>query len=107
MSTQPSYPTPQRFLHLQAVNKRRNIARCYIIETAQDLFGHWIVILRWGRIGSMGYAGGKSRIVSFTCQREAAYRCGISRGGDSSNLTSRRVNCPHLIKLAFEEIFAP
>ncbi|NML91308.1 WGR domain-containing protein [Sphingobium sp. TB-6] len=36
---------------LEAVDAERNIARAYHIYASQDLFGHVIVALRWGRIG--------------------------------------------------------
>jgi predicted DNA-binding WGR domain protein len=36
---------------LEAVDAKRNIARAYHIQASQDLFGHVIVALRWGRIG--------------------------------------------------------
>jgi predicted DNA-binding WGR domain protein len=48
-------------IHLQAVSLSRNIARRYTIEAEGDLFGHIIVALYWGRIGTRG----QSRIVSF------------------------------------------
>jgi predicted DNA-binding WGR domain protein len=53
-------PLPCR-LHLRAVNPERNVAREYQLEVQRDLFGHWIVALRWGRIG----ASGQGRILSF------------------------------------------
>lgn len=46
---------------LQALDPARNIARDYRIEASVDLFGHIIVDLRWGRIGTRGQA----RSVSF------------------------------------------
>jgi predicted DNA-binding WGR domain protein len=53
-------PLPHH-IHLQAVDAARNIARDYRIEASTDLFGHIIVYLHWGRIGTKG----QSRVVSF------------------------------------------
>jgi predicted DNA-binding WGR domain protein len=39
---------------LEAVDRSRNIARGYRIRACRDLFGHTIVDLHWGRIGSRG-----------------------------------------------------
>jgi predicted DNA-binding WGR domain protein len=64
--TQPSTPLP-RHIHLQAVDHARNIARDYQIEATPDLFGHIIVSLHWGRIGTRG----QSRIVSFAEESNA------------------------------------
>ena len=69
-------------LELEAVDRTRNIARRYRIESTRDLFGSFIVDLSWGRIGSIG----RSRRVSF--ENECAARsfirsslglCGRSR----------------------------
>jgi predicted DNA-binding WGR domain protein len=48
---------------LEARDSARNIARAYRVSATQDLFGHWIVDLSWGRIGTAG--SGLS--VSFAC----------------------------------------
>jgi predicted DNA-binding WGR domain protein len=64
--TQVDMPLP-RHIHLQAVDDARNIARDYQIEACLDLFGHWIVALHWGRIGTRG----QSRVVSFAAEQSA------------------------------------
>jgi len=46
-------PLPCR-LHLRAINPERNVAREYQLDVQPDLFGHWIVALHWGRIGTRG-----------------------------------------------------
>jgi predicted DNA-binding WGR domain protein len=58
--TQLTTPLP-RHIHLQAIDQARNVARDYQIEACLDLFGHWIVALHWGRIGTRG----QSRQLSF------------------------------------------
>jgi predicted DNA-binding WGR domain protein len=55
-------------LHLQAIDPARNIARRYAIEASADLFGHIIVDLHWGRIGTKG----QSRTVSFARALDAS-----------------------------------
>jgi predicted DNA-binding WGR domain protein len=55
-------------IHLQAVDPTRNIARDYQIEASADLFGHWIIVVHWGRIGTRG----QSRQLSFAEKREAS-----------------------------------
>jgi predicted DNA-binding WGR domain protein len=55
-------------IHLQAIDRARNIARAYQIEASPDLFGHWIISLHWGRIGTKG----QSRRCSFADTFEAA-----------------------------------
>jgi predicted DNA-binding WGR domain protein len=63
-----AHTTPLPYhIHLQAVELARNIARDYRIEVTKDLFGHIIVALHWGRIGTKG----QSRVVSFSGERSA------------------------------------
>jgi predicted DNA-binding WGR domain protein len=64
--TQLTTPLP-RHIHLQAIDQARNVARDYQIEACLDLFGHWIVALHWGRIGTRG----QSRVVSFAAEQLA------------------------------------
>jgi predicted DNA-binding WGR domain protein len=71
-------PLP-RHIHLQAVDHARNIARDYQIETTPDLFGHIIVSLHWGRIGTRG----QSRVMSFVAE-------GPARRFVSATLAKRR-----------------
>jgi predicted DNA-binding WGR domain protein len=59
-------PLP-RHIHLQAIDPAHNIARDYQIDATTDLFGHIIVELHWGRIGTRG----QSRIVSFAVEQAA------------------------------------
>jgi predicted DNA-binding WGR domain protein len=55
-------------IRLHAIDRTRNIARGYEIEASPDLFGHWIVALHWGRLGTKG----QSRQLSFTQPQDAA-----------------------------------
>jgi predicted DNA-binding WGR domain protein len=55
-------------IRLQAIDHSRNIARAYEIDASPDLFGHWIVTLRWRRLGTKG----QSRSLSFGKQSDAA-----------------------------------
>ena len=60
----PSLPTA---VHLQATDPARNIARRYAIEASLDLFGHWIIQVSWGRIGTRG----QNSTVSFEKYHDA------------------------------------
>jgi predicted DNA-binding WGR domain protein len=65
--TASTTPLPHH-IHLQAIDSARNIARRYAIEASADLFGHIIVDLHWGRIGTKG----QSRTVSFAQAQDAS-----------------------------------
>jgi predicted DNA-binding WGR domain protein len=67
LNTSDTSPLPAR-IRLQAIDPARNIARGYVIEASPDLFGHIIVALHWGRIGTRG----QSRLMSFAKQHDAA-----------------------------------
>ena len=41
-------------VHLEACDPARNIWRSYSIAAGQDLFGDWIVVMNYGRIGARG-----------------------------------------------------
>jgi predicted DNA-binding WGR domain protein len=41
-------------LVLQARNPARNIHRAWTVEAGPDLFGAWLVLTRYGRIGAEG-----------------------------------------------------
>lgn len=43
-------------IELVALDSARNIRRSYGIEMTMDLFGMFVVDLRWGRIGTHGQA---------------------------------------------------
>jgi predicted DNA-binding WGR domain protein len=67
MQISPLSPILPVRLHLQAIDSARNIARRYAIEASADLFGHIIVDLHWGRIGTKG----QSRTLSFAQAQDA------------------------------------
>ncbi|HEY8380866.1 MAG TPA: WGR domain-containing protein [Microvirga sp.] len=39
---------------LRRVDPSRNMARFYSMEVERDLFGHVVLVRRWGRIGTKG-----------------------------------------------------
>jgi predicted DNA-binding WGR domain protein len=55
--------------HLEARDSARNIARAYQIAVGQDLFGQWLAVRSWGRIGTRG----QSQQVA-VADREAAIK---------------------------------
>jgi len=40
--------------YLRRINPERNMARFYSMDIERDLFGHVILVRRWGRIGTAG-----------------------------------------------------
>ncbi len=55
-------------MHLRRFDPDRNMARFYTMSVQPNLFGEWLLLREWGRIGSAGrlVAGG------FASEREAA-----------------------------------
>lgn len=41
-------------VHLERIDRARNMARYYRLSIAETLFGGWTVVREWGRIGSRG-----------------------------------------------------
>lgn len=41
-------------VHLQSVEPTRNRARFYSMAVVRDLFGDWVLVRSWGRIGTKG-----------------------------------------------------
>lgn len=58
---------------LHRVDPSRNMRRFYRLDVQLDLFGFWLFVSEWGRIGRPG----QMRVVSFTSLDEAhsALRC--------------------------------
>ncbi len=67
MQIKRNAPALPNIMHLQAINPARNIARRYAVEVSTDLFGHIIVDLNWGRIGTKG----QNRSLSFAQAQDA------------------------------------
>ena len=82
----------ERFIWLEAVDGKRNIARRYSVGLSQDLFGSSIVEFSWGRIGTRG----QSRTVSFK-QRPDADRF-------VAKLLRKRAGAPKRIGVAYREM---
>ena len=81
-----------RIIWLEAVDRPRNIARCYAIALSQDLFGSAIVQFSWGRIGTRG----QSRTVSFAARQDADRFV--------AQLLRRRARAPKRIGVAYREV---
>jgi len=52
---------------LHRVDPSRNMRRYYRLDVQPDLFGYWLLIREWGRIGRPG----QTRVASFTTVGEA------------------------------------
>jgi predicted DNA-binding WGR domain protein len=78
-------------IRLQAIDPARNIARGYEIEASPDLFGHWIIALHWGRLGTKG----QSRQLSLTQPQDAArfVRTTLTRRASAK----RRIGVPYKV----------
>ncbi len=46
-----SIPPWEHSLSFEHVVPERNCYRCYHLQLSQDLFGHWVLVRSWGRIG--------------------------------------------------------
>jgi len=58
---------------LRRTDPQRNMARFYALSLEDSLFGHVVLIRRWGRIG----AHGQVRSEWFDCQKAAADRMAV------------------------------
>jgi predicted DNA-binding WGR domain protein len=74
---------------LQARDPARNIHRAWSISAAPDLFGAWLVHIRYGRIGAEG------RLISRSFPTEAATHAHIRRA------LARRASAPRRIGVAY------
>jgi predicted DNA-binding WGR domain protein len=52
---------------LEARDPARNVARGYSVSVGTDLFGQWVAVRAWGRIGTAG----QSQQVAVSSRREA------------------------------------
>lgn len=72
-------------IHLQSVDQSRNRARFYSMAVVRDLFGDWVLVRRWGRIGTTGrsstrmYASAGEALSDLSDTSEAKRRRGYSR----------------------------
>lgn len=51
----PPLPTWEHTLAFQLIDPERNRYRSYHLQLNRDLFGGWVVIRHWGRIGTPGH----------------------------------------------------
>ena len=65
--------TIEHTLVLQRVEPEQNIARFYALMIERDLFGHVMLVRRWGRIGSRR---GRERCEEYASEVEAAEAMG-------------------------------
>ena len=50
----PTIVAPSRPVTLRRIDAVKNMARFYSLEVERDLFGHVVLVRRWGRIGTAG-----------------------------------------------------
>ncbi len=81
-------------IHLEARDPARNIWRAYSITGGQDLFGDWVVVLSYGRIGAKG------RTKTVTLPDEEAARCYVRQ------CLKKRENAPKRIGIGYTMIQA-
>jgi len=58
---------PAMITHLEHTEPEQNCFRFYRMDVGRDLFGAWILLRSWGRIGTRG----RDRIDSFASRAEA------------------------------------
>jgi predicted DNA-binding WGR domain protein len=46
-------------VHLHRIDPSRNMRRFYALDVQPDLFGAWMVMRRWGRLGTAGQVRGE------------------------------------------------
>lgn len=77
---------------LEARNPARGCWRHYRVEAGSDLFGTWVVVVSYGRIGTAG------RSRSFVV-RDEAQACRLIQ-----SILKRRATAPHRIGVAYRII---
>jgi predicted DNA-binding WGR domain protein len=50
----PPSIAPSQPVTLRRIDPAKNMARFYALEVDRDLFGHHVLVRRWGRIGTAG-----------------------------------------------------
>lgn len=60
-------------VNLRRVDPARNMARFYRLDVQPDLFGGWVLIREWGRIGRGG------TVRALPCPSEAEARVALER----------------------------
>jgi predicted DNA-binding WGR domain protein len=63
----PPSVTPSWPVTLRRIEPGKNMARFYALEVERDLFGHVVLVRRWGRIGTAG----KIRLDEHRGEKEA------------------------------------
>jgi len=79
-------------IHLEARDLERNIWRAYSIMDGQDLFGDWIVVMNYGRIGARGTT--KTVLLS----DEAETRCYVQKCFKNRENAPKRIGIDYKVK---------
>lgn len=79
-------------MSLEARNPAKGHMRAYSIDAAQDLFGHWIVEIHFGRIGRSG------RSVIYSAPDEPGVRRIIRQCLRRRSTAPKRIGVPYQIR---------
>jgi predicted DNA-binding WGR domain protein len=97
-----NHDIPAAAVYLHRIDAARNMRRFYALDVQPDLFGAWMLMRRWGRIGTAGQARGEPYQTSADADADAArarqrrikerrgYVCidGMQKGGESCDRTA-------------------
>ncbi len=60
----------ERKIHIRKINPACNMRRFYALSIERDLFGNYLLVRRWGRIGTKG----RMRVETFRAMENAEQR---------------------------------
>jgi predicted DNA-binding WGR domain protein len=90
-------------IHLTRIDPARNMARFYALSLAPTLFGEWLVVKEWGRIGQAGTVRAEAHpdvetaAEALARQISAKRRRGyVAAGGKQDNATVGTLSRPRL-----------
>jgi predicted DNA-binding WGR domain protein len=99
MTSNPDLPAVAA-VYLHRIDPAQNMRRFYALHVQPDLFGAWMLMRRWGRIGTVGQARGEpyqtpaDAGVALARQRRVKERRGyvcigsMQKGGESCDHTA-------------------
>ena len=79
-------------IRLEAKNPDKSHMRAYSIDAAPDLFGHWMVDISYGRIGTAG------RKISYSASHESEARRLVRQCLHRRSTAPKRIGVPYQIR---------